>query len=240
MSSNDKDVDAVHQYEEIIEHHELTERETPNSIDRLIKGIGAVLCWGAVILIAVIILQVVLRYGFRRGLVVLEELQWHLYAIGIMFGLSYAQTTESHVRVDIILNRVSKRTQGWIEVLGITFLLLPFCWVVLSNSLDFVADSWRVNERSDAPLGLCCRWTIKAVIPASFTLLILAALSRLSHNLDQLFRTRITAVTAPIAILGAVTAFIWLLWPNFGEIAIRINGQILQPLLAPLNGTSVN
>ncbi len=52
MSSNDKDVDAVHQYEEIIEHHELTERETPNSIDRLIKGIGAVLCWGAVILIA--------------------------------------------------------------------------------------------------------------------------------------------------------------------------------------------
>ncbi len=233
MAGNNEDVDAVHEYEEIIEHHhELTASETANIIDRLIKNIGAVLCWGAVILVLVIILQVVLRYGFHHGLVVLEELQWHLYAAGVMFGLSYAQVTESHVRVDVILNGLSERKQRWIEVLGILFLLLPFCWVVLSNSLDFVADSWRVNERSDAPLGLCCRWIIKAVIPVSFTLLILAAFSRLTHNIDKLFRTNITAITAPIAVFGAIASFAWLLWPNFGEIATRIYAQILQPLLS--------
>lgn len=240
MSWNDKDVDAVHKYEELIEHPELLEHEQPNFIDKFVKSIGAVICWGAVILILVIILQVVLRYGFRHGLIVLEELQWHLYAIGVMFGLSYAQVTESHVRVDIVLGKLSERKQRWIEVLGILFLLLPFCWVVLSNSIDFVADSWRVDESSDAPLGLCCRWAVKAVIPASFTLLILAAFSRLTHNVDQLFGTRITAVTAPVAVIGATAVFIWLLWPNFGEIAIRINEQVLQPLLASLNGASVN
>lgn len=228
---NGRDIDVVHEYEELIEHTSLTGHEKPNYIDRFVKSIGAILCWGALILVFTIILQVVLRYGFRHGLVVLEEIQWHLYAIGVMFGLAYAQVTDSHVRVDILHMSLTERAQRWIEILGMLFLLLPFCWVVLSNSLDFVADAWRVDERSDAPLGLCCRWGIKAVIPASFTLLILAAFSRLTHNIDQLFGTRITAVAAPIAVIGAMAAFGWLLWPNLGEIATRLQSEILLPLL---------
>ncbi len=46
-------------------------------LDGLIRTIGHVVMWSNVILVVIIILQVVLRYGFGRGLVVLEELQWH-------------------------------------------------------------------------------------------------------------------------------------------------------------------
>lgn len=42
----------------------------------------------------------ILRYGFGHGLVILEELQWHYYALGIMFGASYAMMIDSHIRVD--------------------------------------------------------------------------------------------------------------------------------------------
>ncbi len=181
-SGEDRDSDLVHKVEELTEHHSFTESETKNVIDRFILGVGSVLSWGAVILIAVIILQVVLRYGFRHGLVVLEEAQWHLYAVGVMFGLSFAQVKDSHIRVDILHMRFSERTQRIFEILGIVFLLLPFCWVVFDSSIDFLADSWRVNERSDAPLGLCCRWGIKAVIPISISLLALSAISRLVHD----------------------------------------------------------
>ena len=236
MSEPDEGVDVVQELEEIVEHHSLTEHEKPNFIDRFIKIIGSMLCWGAVILILVIITQVVLRYGFRSGLVILEELQWHLYAAGVMFGLSYAQATDSHVRVDIVHMRLSERRQRWIEIFGILFLLLPFCWVVLSNSLDFVADAWRVDERSDAPLGLCCRWGVKAIIPASFTLLILAAFSRLTHDIDKLFGTKITNVTAPIAVVGTTAVFVWLLLPQLGELVTRLNLHLLQPLFSLLNG----
>jgi len=185
-SGEDQDGDLVHKVEELTEHHSFVKSETKNIVDRFILSVGSVLSWGAVILIAVIILQVVLRYGFRHGLVVLEEAQWHLYAVGVMFGLSFAQVKDSHIRVDILHARFSERTQRIFEILGILFLLLPFCWVVFDSSIDFLADSWRVNERSDAPLGLCCRWGIKAVIPISIGMLALSAMSRLVHDFRAL------------------------------------------------------
>ena len=66
------------------------------------------------------------------------------------------------------------------------FLLLPFAFVILDHSLDFVHESFRVNERSDAPLGLPFRWIIKGVIPVSFSLLILAAISRMVRILNSM------------------------------------------------------
>jgi TRAP-type mannitol/chloroaromatic compound transport system permease small subunit len=134
--------------------------------------------WTNVILIAVIMLQVVLRYGFGRGLVMLEELQWHLYAIGIMFGASYAQVLDDHIRVDIIHSRLSKKWKMRWDLFGIVFLLLPFIFVIFEQSLAFTAESFRVGESSDAPLGLPWRWAIKSVIPISFALLAVAAISR--------------------------------------------------------------
>ena len=147
-------------------------------LDAIIRNIGHFVMWTNVILIVVIILQVVLRYGFRHGLVLLEELQWHLYALGIMFGASYAVMMDSHIRVDIIHSRLSEKWKKRLDLFGIVFLLLPFIIIIFHQSLDFVYESWRVNERSDAPLGLPWRWAIKSVIPISFGLLILATISR--------------------------------------------------------------
>jgi TRAP-type mannitol/chloroaromatic compound transport system permease small subunit len=67
-------------------------------------------------------------------------------------------------------------------VFGIIFLLFPFIYIVFIHSLDFVADAWRVNEHSDAPLGLPWRWAIKSVIPISFFMLALATFSRLLRD----------------------------------------------------------
>lgn len=149
-----------------------------DGLDAIIKNIGHVMMWSYVILVFVIILQVVLRYGFGKGLVILEELQWHLYAIGIMFGASYSTVHNSHIRIDIIHASLSEKWKNRWDLFGIIFLLLPFIVIVFLNSLDFVHESWRVNERSEAPLGLPWRWAIKSVIPISFALLGIASISR--------------------------------------------------------------
>jgi TRAP-type mannitol/chloroaromatic compound transport system permease small subunit len=161
-----------------------------DALDAFVRGIGHVVCWANAILIAVIIVQVVLRYGFGRGLVILEELQWHLYALAAMVGVSYAQVADSHIRVDVIAIRLSERAIRFWEVFGIVVFVFPFIFVVFYHSLDFVAESWRVNERSDAPLGLPWRWAIKSVIPISFGLLGFAVLSRLIRDLVALIRKR--------------------------------------------------
>lgn len=150
-----------------------------DAVDNFILRIGRFLSWANGILIPVIVLQVILRYGFGHGLVILEELEWHLYSLAFMFGLSYAVVTNAHVRVDLLHSRFSKRTREWIELCGIVFLLLPFIIVIFVYGVEFFHASWIHSERSLAPMGLPCTWVIKGVIPASFAIFALAAISRL-------------------------------------------------------------
>lgn len=158
-----------------------------DGIDSLIQKVTLTIAWVYVLLIIVIIAQVFMRYVLGLGHPIMEELQWHLYAIGIMFGLSYTQTLDSHIRVDVVAGILSRKARLCWEIFGILFLALPFMFIVFYNGLDFVYESWRVNESSDAPLGLPWRWLIKSVIPISFAFLSLTLMTRLIRDAVELF-----------------------------------------------------
>ena len=64
--------------------------------------IAAAFSWVWLALITVIVVAVVLRYAFGIGLIELEELQWHLYALGFLVGLVACATRDRHVRVDVL------------------------------------------------------------------------------------------------------------------------------------------
>ena len=161
-------------------------RSVSDVINQFILSVGHVISWANGLLIIVIVLQVFLRYGLGQGLVIFEELEWHLYALSFMFGFSYAHVMGAHVRVDLLFMRFSRRTQEWIDLLGIILLLMPFIIVVIVDGVDFFYESWVHNEGSDAPMGLCCRWAIKAVIPLSFAMFGLSAISRLIQAVNFL------------------------------------------------------
>ena len=167
-------------------------QNTPNAfsdvIDTIIRKIGHWLMWANCIVILAIILQVILRYGFGHGLVILEELQWHFYAVAFMFGLSYAVMTDSHVGMDLVYEKLSPKWQCRWDIFGILFLLLPFAALLCYQSIDFVYEAWRLNERSVAPQGLPWRWAIKSVVPLAFALVVLASISRLVRTLATLRR----------------------------------------------------
>lgn len=165
---------------------EKNEKGFTGAIDRFILQLGRFLSWANFLLIIVIVIQVILRYGFGRGMVALEELEWYLYSVAFMFGLSYAVVTDAHVRVDLIWNMLSKPKRLWIEIFGIVFLLLPFIVIVIIYGWEFFVSSWVRHERSLAPMGLPYRWAIKAVIPLSFILFGLSALTRLIRTIQDL------------------------------------------------------
>lgn len=156
------------------------------ALDAFINRIGQLISWLAAVLVVVIIVQVILRYVFGRGMAVLEEVQWHLYAIGIMIGFSYALIHDSHIRLDLLYDRFPRRRKEKVEIFGILFLLMPMIIVILIHSWPFLYDSLRINERSDAPMGLCCRWFIKGFLPLGFIMLGLAAVSRLVRAIAYL------------------------------------------------------
>ena len=62
-------------------------------IDNFISFIGERLVFIWLILLAVIVVNVISRYVFSQGHIELEELQWHLYSIGFIFGISYVFQT---------------------------------------------------------------------------------------------------------------------------------------------------
>lgn len=157
-----------------------------DSLNGFVRGVGSIFAWANVILICVILTQVILRYGFNSGLVPLEELMWHFFAVAFMFGLSFAVTNDSHIRVDIIHMRLSRKNQHRWEIFGILFFLLPFILIVFSHSLEWVAYSYGVNETSANPTGLTHRWIIKSVIPFSFAMLFIAAIARLIREVALL------------------------------------------------------
>ncbi len=148
-------------------------------LNAVVRRVAETTAWLNLVLIGVILAQVVLRYGFNHGLVPLEELMWHLYAVAFMFGLAYAIANDSHIRVDLVHVNLAPRSRHIIEILGILLLLMPFLWIVFDHSLAWVGDAYRLDEGSANPQGLPYRWIVKSVIPIAFALMILAALARL-------------------------------------------------------------
>ncbi len=156
-------------------------------IDGFIKKIGKIICWVNAILVVNILIQVIMRYALGEGHIWLEELQWHLYAVIIMFGIGYDITEDAHIRLDIFHRKFSPRKKAYIELFGISLLILPLVSILFMHGIDFVQSAWRVNETSPHPLGLPWRWLIKSVIPVSMFFILLASLSRMARAAFVIF-----------------------------------------------------
>ena len=161
----------------------IVEAVAPNPLfSRVLDGVVTFIAIFAhatwIILVAVILANVMMRYVLGGSIVALEELQWHLYAFGFMVGLSYTMVHDKHVRVDVLADGWSKRRRARIEIAAMLILVIPFAGLILYDSLAFIEFSMRLNESSRSPGGLPYRWIIKSVIPLAMGLLILAALAR--------------------------------------------------------------
>ena len=179
-SQNTPDLSDEDLYEEP-GHHQFRLRETALTrlLDRFVYSVGEVFNWIWLVLVAVIILNVVLRYVFSQGMIELEELQWYLYSVGWLIGLSYTFVFDGHVRVDVLHEMLPYNGKLWFELFGLVFLFLPFVIAVIIWGLPFVELSWTTNERSTSANGLPARWLVKGCLIFAFALLALSGFSRL-------------------------------------------------------------
>ncbi len=160
---------------------ELPQTRLSWTLDRALTAIGRLASWLWVVLLAVIVFNVTLRYVFGEGRIELEELQWHLNAAAFMLAIAYAYRVDAHIRIDLVSAKLRPRMQAWIELYGTLLLLLPFVAVVLVFAAPFVMHSFSASEVSPSPGGLPLRWLVKGVLPAAFLLLLVAMVSRLSR-----------------------------------------------------------
>ena len=161
-----------------------------SSLNKIVQRIVETVAWFNVLVIFLILITVILRYGFHRNqlllnlpLVPMEELQWHFYSVPFMFGLAYAITKDSHIRIDILRLHMSKKLKHIFEILGIILLLMPCTIILFDFSLDYTIYAITHHESSQSTMGLPHRWIVKSVIPLSMILIFLASLARLIQEI---------------------------------------------------------
>jgi TRAP-type mannitol/chloroaromatic compound transport system permease small subunit len=107
----------------------------------------------------------------------LQETEWHLHTMLFTLVLGYGLIYNTHVRVDLIRENLAFRKQAWLEFLGLTFFMLPFCATVIFFAVDYAHSSYVVNEISASTIGLTHRWLIKSVLVLGLGVAVLAGIA---------------------------------------------------------------
>jgi TRAP-type mannitol/chloroaromatic compound transport system permease small subunit len=158
------------------------------ALRKLVDRIGRFGSWMFLPLVLITVFDVVLRkvgvqyfltsnFGRIFDSTVLQELEWHFHTGLFALVLGYGYIWNTHVRVDLIREHMQFRRKAWMEFLGLTFFLIPYCCIVIWFSLVYAYDSWAMNEISASTVGLTHRWIIKSVLVVGLVMAVVAGIA---------------------------------------------------------------
>jgi len=154
-------------------------------IERVVDVVGECTSWLALVIVVLMATNVLLRYLFNTGSVWSQELEWHLLAPLVLFGMSYALRHGEHVRVDILYAKFPERAKDIVDLVS-AILAIAISVLVIWLSLHYVQQSYVIDEGSPDPGGIPHRYFIKGLIPVGFALLLLQSIASALGSLEKL------------------------------------------------------
>ncbi|WP_455755845.1 TRAP transporter small permease subunit [Sulfurimonas sp.] len=151
-------------------------------IDKSIKYLGYFTALIVAVLVLLVVYDATARYLFSTGSIALQELEWHLFDIIILFGIAYTLKRDAHVRVDIFYASFSPKTKALINIISSLFFILPFSFLIVYIGIEFTQLSFAQHEASSNPGGLEYRFLVKSLLPLSFVFLSLQAIKNAITN----------------------------------------------------------
>lgn len=147
-------------------------------IDRFNEWIGRLIMW--LVLAAVLISagNAIMRKAFNIGSNAFLEIQWYLFAAVFMLGVGYVMLKNAHVRIDFISSKLSKRTNAWIDAIGIIIFTIPLSIIMIDLGWPLFHRAWTLGEVSHNAGGLI-RWPVLLLVPLGFAILLAQAVSEL-------------------------------------------------------------
>jgi TRAP-type mannitol/chloroaromatic compound transport system permease small subunit len=148
------------------------------SLSRLIDRMTEWIAWLVLAAVLISAINATVRKAFNTSSNAYLEIQWYLFAAVFLLAAGYTMLRQGHVKIDVISGRFSKRTQIWIDIIGLAGFVLPLVYVVIHLSLPLAIRSYVMNEYSSNAGGLI-RWPVFALLPLGFALLGIQAVSEL-------------------------------------------------------------
>ena len=147
-------------------------------IDAINEKIGLTVSWALLLAVLICSGNAIIRYAFNMSSNAWLEIQWYLFGAIFLLASSYTLRRNEHVRIDVIVGKLSKRTQVWIDLFGFLLFLLPATLLILYFAVPFAMESIRNQEVSSNAGGLII-WPAKALIPLGFLMLTMQGISEL-------------------------------------------------------------
>ena len=147
-------------------------------IDQFSEWLGRWVAW--LVLAAVLISagNAISRKAFNLSSNAYLEIQWYLFAAVFMLASGYTLMRQEHVKIDVISGRFSKRTQIWIDIVGLCVFLFPFIFMIVKLSMPLAIDAYVKHEMSSNAGGLI-RWPVFALLPLGMLVLGIQGVSEL-------------------------------------------------------------
>ena len=151
-------------------------------IIRLIDGIneivGRIVSVTAAIFAAIIIYDVVMRYVLGQPTRWSFDVTKQLYGFYFIMLGGYALRHQTHVRVDLVTERLGPQARRWTEIAGYLIFFFPFAWIFASTSWNFAMTSWNQREVTYGALQLPV-YPLKMSIFVAAILLLIQGISEL-------------------------------------------------------------
>jgi TRAP-type mannitol/chloroaromatic compound transport system permease small subunit len=147
-------------------------------IEWMIDRIGQAASLLALVIIVLMACNVLLRYSLSFGSVWAQELEWHLLAALILFGMSYALLRGDNVRVDIFYSKYTPETKRWVDLVS-AILTMAIAAIMMFLSWKYVGQSYAIAEKSPDPGGIPMRWLLKSLLPLGYGLLLIQSFGAL-------------------------------------------------------------
>jgi TRAP-type mannitol/chloroaromatic compound transport system permease small subunit len=147
------------------------------AIDRFTDGIGFLIAWLNVPLVAVVVYEVAARYLFGAPTIWSFDLTYMLYAAVFMLGSGYALHKGAHIRTDFFFERWSVRTRGVIDAVAYLVFFFPAFTLFLIVSGGEAWYAFEIGETSEQTPWRPLLWPFKAVIPLTCLLLMIQGVS---------------------------------------------------------------
>ena len=106
--------------------------------DKFADIIGYFTAFVLVLMILNVTYDVIMRYFFNTGSIAMQEMEWHLFSVIILLGISYTLKEDAHVRVDLIYDRLTTNKKARINMIGVAFFILPIALLIAVESIPYV------------------------------------------------------------------------------------------------------
>jgi TRAP-type mannitol/chloroaromatic compound transport system permease small subunit len=154
-------------------------------IDAFSEWMGRWVAWLVLVAVLISAANATMRKAFNMSSNGFLEIQWYLFAAVFMLASGYTLLRQEHVKIDVVSGRFSKRTQIWIEIIGICLFLLPFTFYTTQLAMPLVINAYITGEVSSNAGGLI-RWPVFALLPLGMLVLAIQAVSELIKRIAYL------------------------------------------------------